>query len=82
MQRILTEEEYQSLLNQIDAAKTANNLLVQSLCTQIADLKPVKYWGREEASIWGCIHTSKHEHYCDECPVNEVCPEPHKYWSK
>jgi len=45
---------------------------------------PVKWgWSKdEEAKPWGCIHSQQEEWYCDSCPVQEICPEPDKEWSK
>ena len=42
---------------------------------------------------WGCIltvekkakakgNTYYHDWYCDQCPVQNICPHPHKSWSK
>lgn len=56
MQVLLTEEEYQELISRGDKAVHDQQELVQKLCTMVAETKPVKYWGNEEAHIWGCIH--------------------------
>jgi hypothetical protein len=88
MQYILTEAEYNALKakQEIDVALSTKQL--QKLCTKIANEMPVKFWGRKEATPWGCRITlqesdenSSEEWYCDECPVTSICPAP-KYWSK
>lgn len=86
MQYLLTEEEYKELVAQAEGKKVANKELIQELCTEVATHKPVKYWGRKEAVIWGCIlldeeHPASAE-YCDECPVEKGCPYDYKRWSK
>jgi hypothetical protein len=87
MQYILTEEEYQALRSkqQHDLALSRNKL--QILCTKIANEMPVKWgWSKdEEAKPWGCILTRANEGnewYCDSCPVQEICPNPNKDYSK
>lgn len=83
MQYILTQEELDALHNRIDSAKQENRMIMQALCTQICDLKPIKFWDNEDARPWECIHSLKDdEWYCDECPVKDMCPETHKQWSK
>lgn len=81
MQYILSQEEYDELVAKSKKLtdKAAEDL--QKACTFIADNVPVKYWGNDEARIWGCIHTKDHEWYCDECPAEEMCPS-RKSWSK
>ena len=82
MQRLLTEEEYQELLNKIEFEKNKANEIIQKLCTEVANHKPVKFWGNKEALVWGCGIEDDEDAYCDECPVQDVCPEPYKRWSK
>lgn len=67
MQRLLTEEEYQELVSRGEKAVDDQVKLVQTLCTMVAETKPIKYWGNEEARIWGCIHniSSSTEGYYD-----------------
>lgn len=55
MQIILTVEEHQELVSRGESAKQDQKELVQKLCTMVAESKPIKYWDREEASVWGCI---------------------------
>ncbi len=84
MQYILTEQEYQDLRatqrTQIHLSKTK----LQTLCTEIANTMPVsvKWVDNGVPQPWQCILTEKHEHYCDECPVQSICPNEHKEWSK
>ena len=60
-----------------------NNIL-QKLCTQVADNLPcVRFWeDHDPLEPCGCILSKKHEWYCDECPVQDVCPNQYKEWSK
>ena len=87
MQFILTEKEYEDLLinktHKIDLEKDK----LQKLCTKIANEMPILYWGNTEKSTWGCILDNdgkelRDEHYCDKCPVQEICPYEYKEWSK
>ena len=83
MQYILTETEYNELKytkrHSIDLAKGK----LQKLCTKIAEEMPIKFWGNTEAKTWGCILTKGGgPGYCDECPVQDICPETGKEWSK
>lgn len=84
MQYVLTQEEYDAL-----RAKQALDLgmkkdQLQKLCTRIADDMPVsvKWIDNGNPHPWGCILTTKYEHYCDDCPVQEICPNEDKEWSK
>ena len=86
MQYILSEEELNKLNNQIDNAKSENTMLIQALCIKVCNHMPIKFWGNKKAKVWGCIITATDEHptpgFCDECPVQDVCPYPNKKWSK
>jgi hypothetical protein len=85
MQILLTQEEYDALKSAPERVKENQRALLQRLCTEIADLKPVLgWWNRTEGTPtpWGCIHTRKSEWYCDDCPVKHDCPETHKNWSQ
>lgn len=84
MQYLLTQEEYDALrARQQHEIKLSRDKL-QKLCTKIANTMPIKRsWDpNKEPYPWGCILTEKYEHYCDDCPVQEICPEPDKEWSK
>lgn len=81
MKYILSQEEYDGLVNanKLYAQKYQDTL--QDLCTRVANSEPVKegwYAGRP----WGCVLTREDEWYCDDCPVTNVCPKPYKAWSK
>jgi len=83
MQFILSEEEYEALLekgSQKDFIRL-NNKALQELCTQIADTMPIKWsWGEDKPKPWGCIHSAKdYEWYCDDCPVQNICPSNKQY---
>ena len=84
MQYILTQEEYDALKAKQEHDLKISQKALQELCTRIANEMPVK-WGwntKEEAKPWGCILTMEGEWYCDKCPVQKICPHPHKDWSK
>lgn len=84
MQYILTQEEYDALSakQKLDIGMQRSKL--QKLCTKVADTMPVsvKWINEGKPEPWGCIITTNFEHYCDECPVQEICPHEHKEWSK
>ena len=88
MQYILTEEEYKdlSILKNKHTSKHIKKL--QEFCTLAAEHIPVKlYWTEDKKmEVWGCIlsknKNGRYGSYCDECPSQELCPNPHKAWSK
>lgn len=87
MQFILNEEEYKDLTSSANKKIPISKEDLQKLCTDLAIHKPVKFWGREEMGIWGCIlidssESDKSAPYCDECPAKEFCPSTMKDWSK
>lgn len=84
MQYILTEEEYTELKAKQKHDIGLSVAKLQKLCTKIANEMPVIFWGRKEASPWGCKLSDDHgdEWYCDECPVQSICPSTDKDWSK
>jgi len=83
MQYILTQAELDELKKVKQTHFDVTNAQLQKLCTKIADEMPVKWgWGGPDPKPWGCIHSSADEWYCDECPVQTICPEYNKQWSK
>lgn len=85
MQYILTQEEYDALLQRKEVSLRLSKSKLQQLCSKIADTMPIKRpWARgADPEPWGCILTHKGSlHYCDECPVREICPEGHKEYSQ
>lgn len=85
MQYMLTEQEYLDLKNGIESERLKLKDTIQRLCVEVAMNKPVKFWGNKTADVWGCpIHSDSDEtySYCDECPVQNDCPEEYKRWSK
>ena len=82
MKYILSQNEYDVLSSKPDRVREALTAVIQDLCTKVCDNMPIKFWGNEEAKTWGCIKTSSNEWYCDECPVQEQCPQEYKHWSK
>jgi hypothetical protein len=86
MQFILTREEYAALLKKQEISLGLQKDKLQALCTKIADTMPVKVrWRKGPDQPWGCIITEKkkgHGHYCDECPVRDICPKEYKEYSQ
>lgn len=84
MMYMLTEAEYQELRSTRAEALRLQKEELQTLCSRIADEMPVKWgWGGPDTpKPWGCILTTKREWYCDKCPVQKICPNPSKDWSK
>lgn len=89
MQYILNEEEMAEVrqlrrehAGLVKRLPTVTKL--QKMCTKIADEWPTfKGWdGKAEPTPWGCILTAEYEHYCDECPVQSICPNENMHWSK
>mgnify|MGYP003410266197 CR=1 FL=1 len=82
MQYILTQAELDDLKSRKKVLGDADEKTLQELCTKIANEMPIKFWGREVAETWNCILTEEFEHYCDECPVQSICPSTRKQWSQ
>jgi hypothetical protein len=85
MMYVLSEEEYRGLVDKRSTALRLEQQELQALCTKVADEMPVKWgWGANPdiAEPWGCILTRTREWYCDQCPVQAICPNPDKDWSK
>lgn len=86
MQYILSQEEYDNLLNKGKDREQQNIDVLQELCTMVADHMPIKNsWMDEDDPMepWRCILTVEDwEHYCDECPVRKLCPYKYKNYSK
>lgn len=83
MQYILNENEYDELVTTKRNKIAIDNKKLQTLCSKIADEMPIVWgWGSQEPRPWGCILTQEQEWYCDQCPVQEICPNQFKSWSK
>lgn len=88
MMYLLTEEEYQDLLQKKHEHIKLARTKLQNLCIKIADEMPVLWGWGDNPDIpkpWGCIltkETPSYEWYCDNCPVADICPNPNKHWSK
>lgn len=86
MQYILSEEEYKELQRQAKRPQlvTISKAKLQTLCTKIANEMPISVsWNKPRPpEPWGCILTQDYEYYCDECPVQTICPHDDKSWSK
>lgn len=86
MQYIMEKEEYDQMIADHEKALSGLVGVIQNLCIEVATNKKIKYWGNKDPRVWGCIlidedHPESME-YCDECPVQNVCPNPQKQWSK
>jgi hypothetical protein len=83
MQYILTVDEYNGLLKRKKILEDENTQKLQNLCSKIACEMPIKFWNNTEATPWGCILVPESRiEYCDECPVQEICPKQYKSWSQ
>lgn len=85
MMYILTEEEMQEVRSLRNEQKLLPNpQYLQRKCSEIADgwATWTGWDGKSEPEPWGCVLTVKYEHYCDRCPVQGICPNPYKVWSK
>lgn len=83
MQYILTQEEYDALKKEQVQAISLNKERRQDLCTRIANEMPVYHCKELPPEPWGCIlNTNSSTHYCDGCPVQDICPSDRKDWSQ
>lgn len=81
MKYILDEQEYIDLTKQPSLVEIGARQLIQKLCTEVCNHKPVEFWGQDKEP-WGCILSGVSHGYCDCCPVQDDCPYPDKKWSK
>ncbi len=90
MQYILSEEEMEEVRKLRAKMKSLPDVdKLQKMCTKIADEWPTwTGWNKkcpQPAEPWGCVITREEENeewYCDECPVQTICPREWKSWSK
>lgn len=88
MQYVLTEEEYKFLTSVEKERLEAEEKQQQKFCTLAAIHIPIKQdWRSKDdplyVSPWGCILDEENDPgYCDDCPVQDVCPNDFKKWSK
>lgn len=85
MKYLLSEKEYQDLLKAKSQRLAVNDEELQTLCTKICNELPVFFWSNNTAKPWGCKIQEEefgHEWYCDECPVQKICPNEFKEWSR
>jgi hypothetical protein len=90
MQYILSEEEMEEVRQLRAKMKDLPSPdKLQKMCTKIADEWPTwTGWDRKHpqpAEPWGCVITREEageEWYCDECPVQNICPREWKSRSK
>jgi hypothetical protein len=88
MQYILSEEEMAVFSALKERRRSLPDLAtLQEMCTKIADEWATwKGWDNEhDPEPWGCVITAEEEgdeHYCDNCPVQDICPREYKSWSK
>ena len=88
MKYILTEKEYRKLKDEPQRVFDSCQEAINQLCTVVADNMILHdNWINndlqqgEPANAWGCIHSTKDEWYCDDCPVQQHCTQD-KHWSK
>ena len=89
MQILLTQQEYDDLVNARKKAFAEVDGALQDLCTKVCDHMPVSVKWIEDGKPqpWGCILTHGEDGnpdddwYCDHCPVQKVCPGQ-KHYSK
>ncbi len=85
MQYLLREQEYHLLKNEQAIKYQIEIDELQRLCTLAAKYIPVKRdWEDKDAKQrpWGCILIADSIAYCDKCPVQILCPNRDKYFSK
>ena len=83
------KEEFKKLQERPQIIKAYLERTINKLCIDVAKYKPTfKGWdGDEESKPWGCgykevnNHVTANSHYCDECPVQDICTMD-KNWSK
>lgn len=81
MMYVLTQEEFDALQEKNRRFAEDSRKVLQDLCTRVANSELVKE-GWYAGKPWGCVLTVEHEWYCDDCPVQDVCPKEWKRWSK
>ena len=81
MMYILTQEEFDALQEKSKKITEDAQKILQELCTRVVNSEPVKE-GSYAGKPWGCVLTTDEEWYCDNCPVQDVCPLEWKAWSK
>ena len=86
MQILLTEAEYNELKAQKREQIAASKAELQRLCTLAAQHIPVPLDFSEVTTPrpWGCILGPREQDpgYCDDCPVDSICPHTDKEWSQ
>jgi hypothetical protein len=88
MQYILSEEEMKEVRErEARSHRFPSIAILQEICTKAANEWPSwRGWdGKSDPRPWGCTLTYADEgrdHYCDRCPVQDICPNLHKEWSK
>jgi len=81
MMYILTQEEFDLLQEKNRKLTKDAQKILQDLCIRVANNEPVKE-GWYKGKPWGCILTEEGEWYCDDCPVQDICPHDYKEWSQ
>lgn len=84
MQYILTEEEYQNLVDFKKKDNLKEKEKLEKFCTFVANNLPIESYGYKEKQAWGCIRgrVDVDEWYCDKCPCRAICTYEHKNFSK
>lgn len=85
MQYLLTPNEYAALVEKKEYEHTVKMDELQNLCSLAAEHIPVKMpWNPEDSKPepWGCVLSKNLPGYCDECPMQTLCPNTNKHFSK
>lgn len=85
MQYILTEKEYQEIIDAANTKSITDRNMLLDLCRRVANYEPVV--GNYEDNTrtdrpWGCLIDARNFGCCDKCPVKNVCPYDRKEFSK
>jgi len=85
MQYLLTEKEYNEICTSGVSYEERIRSALQAACMLAAKHTPIaREWAPDKPpSPWGCIlDADSNPGYCDECPVQALCPHDDKEWSK
>ena len=82
MQYLLTQEDHEKLTKRAEVFDFLNIDELQHVCTLAANHIPVKVEWKEHIEPWGCILDEETDPtYCDEYPVDNICPNKNKDYS-
>lgn len=80
----VSEAKYRELQKAAKPMFDITTKQLQALCTKICNEMPItRDWApNDDPRPWGCVLDYDEEWYCDECPVQQICPSKEKRWSK